>query len=500
MADSLYGCGARAVTIFPGDFVVHRDRGIAQFVEEIRDPLRPEERALVLQFHGGAVHHVPPEERGKISRLKAADAAHPPKLTHLSALGQRRWFMRLESVRASTKQVAQGILRLYAERDEVIREPCSPDGDAFAKFEAAFPYAPTVDQQKCFEEVSRDMVHRQNPMDRLVCGESPVPPFSLLIYHALTDRAPLPAGDVGFGKTEVAFRAIYRAVLQGRQVALLAPTTVLAAQHFRTLQKRMPGVRVALLRGGSSQTPGGARARGMISNGEVQVVVGTHALLSKSVLFKKLELLVVDEEQRFGVGQKERLKIMARGVDVLTLTATPIPRTLQMSLSGLRDLSTLRTAPPGRKEIETHVVKDDDRLVRGAIEREMGRQGQTFYVVPRIDMIEGAIARIARLVPSAKVAVAHGRVQKVDTVIMDFSAGGYDVLVATSVIESGLDLPQANTIIVMNPQYFGLAALYQLRGRVGRSPRQAFSFFLYPRKTSITGGVVGRGSLISFFF
>lgn len=271
------------------------------------------------------------------------------------------------------------------------------------------------------------------------------------------------------------------------RVALLAPTTVLAAQHFRTIKRRMPGIHIEFLRGGTSQSAEGRRVRGAIANGTAAVVVGTHALLSKTVVFNQLELLVVDEEQRFGVAQKERLKAMATGVDVLTLTATPIPRTLQMSLSGIRDLSTLRTAPPGRKEIETNVVKFDDDVVKEVIDREMERGGQTFFVVPRIAHIERSIRKINELVPHARVSVAHGRLKDVEDRIIEFAEGNSDVLVATSVVESGLDLPNANTIIVTDPQIFGLSALYQLRGRVGRSSRRAYAYFMYPANTPMTG-------------
>jgi transcription-repair coupling factor (superfamily II helicase) len=249
----------------------------------------------------------------------------------------------------------------------------------------------------------------------------------------------------------------------------------------------MPGVHIEFLRGGTSQSAEGRRVRYAIGNGTAAVVVGTHALLSKTVSFKRLELLVVDEEQRFGVAQKERLKAMATGVDVLTLTATPIPRTLQMSLSGIRDLSTLRTAPPGRKEIETHVLKFEDDLVKSVIEREMERGGQTFFVVPRIAHIERSIRKINELVPEARVSVAHGRLKDVEDRIIDFADGNSDVLVATSVVESGLDLPNANTIVVTDPQIFGLSALYQLRGRVGRSARLAYAYFMYPANTPMTG-------------
>ena len=461
------GPASRSGTIFPGDFVVHRKLGIAQFVGVVSDP-RWDEEVIRLIFKGEAEYIVEPDERSMLSRLKAADAAQPPKLSALTDLGRRRWEAQIEKVRDRAKLAAEDFLALYVARGDLTREPCPVDGDQFRAFEATFKHDPTPDQVKCFADVERDMVHRRTPMDRLVCG------------------------DVGFGKTEVAMRAIYRAVLAGRQVALLAPTTVLAAQHFRTLSARMPDVNVVLLRGGTSQTKDGKVLREKIANGSAQVTIGTHALLGKGVSFYKLELLVIDEEQRFGVAQKERLKAMSTGMDVLTLTATPIPRTLQMSLSGIRELSTLRSPPTGRKDVETHVVKFDAEVVKSAIELEMARNGQTFFVVPRISMIASAAEQIEQLVPDAVIGIAHGKIKRVDEVVLGFSEGRHDVLIATSVIESGLDLPNANTIIVMNPQHFGLAALYQLRGRVGRSLRQAFSYFMYPRDMTITVDALRR--------
>jgi len=445
----------RLATIFPGDYVVHSEKGVAQYLNEVEDDNG--EKNILLGFYAQIEYTVPPHERLKLSRLKAADSSSPPKLTALTEKGLKQWQATLDKVRESTRQQAGGILDLYAARNDLQRAPCLPDDSAFDAFEKRFEYEATSDQQKCFDDVARDMIYQTTPMDRLVCG------------------------DVGFGKTEVAMRAIYRAARNNRQVAMLAPTTVLAVQHFRTLCKRMPDVDIVLLKGGTTQTAEGARLRASILDGRARVVVGTHALFSKSVVFKKLELLVVDEEQRFGVVQKERLKAMASGVDVLTLTATPIPRTLQMSLSGIRDLSTLRTPPPGRQEIETHVLPFDVALVKGAIEREVARGGQSFFVVPRIANIPGFVGMLEEHLPNVTVAVAHGRMKDVEKIVTDFSSpGGSNVLVATSVIESGLDLPNANTIVVTNPSSFGLAALYQLRGRVGRSPRKAFAYFCYP--------------------
>eukprot|EP00614_Pseudopedinella_elastica_P012275 CAMPEP_0172610606 /NCGR_PEP_ID=MMETSP1068-20121228/30390_1 /TAXON_ID=35684 /ORGANISM="Pseudopedinella elastica, Strain CCMP716" /LENGTH=795 /DNA_ID=CAMNT_0013414361 /DNA_START=96 /DNA_END=2483 /DNA_ORIENTATION=- len=455
----------RLTTIFPNDFIVHRDRGIGQFVGVEVDDGR---EVIKLEFGKNEPVWVGPEDRSRLSKLKSADASNPPRLTPLTPRGQKLWDDRLRKVRENAEETAQDILSLYAARNDVVRDPCPKDDARLEGFERTFAFEATPDQQRCFDDVTKDMVYSRTPMDRLVCG------------------------DVGFGKTEVALRAIYRAVLAGRQVALLAPTTVLAAQHHRTLLKRMPDVSVCFLRGGTSQSKQGKALRETIANGTAQVVVGTHALLSKTLTFHKLQLLVVDEEQRFGVAQKERLKAMATGVDVLTLTATPIPRTLQMSLSGIRDLSTLRTAPPGRKEVETHVVKFDPALVEAAIKREMARGGQVFFVVPRIAEIDRSVAVLEELIPEARVLVAHGRLNDVEQRVIAFSEGEADVLVATTVIESGLDLPNANTIIITNPHMFGLAALYQLRGRVGRSPVPAFAYFMYPPDTAMTVDALRR--------
>ena len=300
-------------------------------------------------------------------------------------------------------------------------------------------------------------------------------------------------GDVGFGKTEVAMRAIYRVLFNGRQSALLAPTGVLAAQHFKNIVKRMgPGtpfnMTVALLRGGvPATTKAGREMRAAIASGEAQLVIGTHALLSKDIHFKDLGLLVVDEEQRFGVKQKERLKLICSGVDVLTLSATPIPRTLQMSLSGIRDTSTIRSPPPMRKPTITYVQDYSESMVEDAISRELARGGQCYYVVPRIALIDDAQKMIERLFPGIRIIQAHGRMQRngAEDNVAAFAEGNYDVLLATTVIENGVDIPTTNTIIVQDSQIFGMSTLYQLRGRVGRSDRQAFAYFLH-REESIT--------------
>ncbi len=337
------------------------------------------------------------------------------------------------------------------------------------KFEATFPFEPTPDQQKCFEAVENDMVWRSRPMDRLVCG------------------------DVGFGKTEVALRALFRCVSNGRQAALLSPTGVLAAQHMKTVLKRMGDdsgfdLNIALLRGGMGKnTKAGRALREQIANGEVNLIVGTHALLSSGLKFKDLGLLVVDEEQRFGVKQKERLKLICNGIDVLTLSATPIPRTLQMSLSGIRDTSTIRSPPPMRKPTISHVHEFNKEVVREALQREFDRDGQCYYVVPRIAQLEEAEKMMIELFPDIRIIQAHGRMPRggAEANVAEFAEGKYDVLLATTVIENGVDIPSVNTIIINNAQAFGMSTLYQLRGRVGRSNLQGYAYFLH-KSDSIT--------------
>jgi transcription-repair coupling factor (superfamily II helicase) len=374
-------------------------------------------------------------------------------------------------VEEHTLELAQDVLALYATRETLQRQPFDPALEPTVKeFEATFPFVPTPDQQRCFEDVENDMVWRNRPMDRLVCG------------------------DVGFGKTEVAMRALFRAVMNGKQAALLAPTGVLAAQHYKNLLTRMGpefskfDVSMTLLRGGMGRTTkAGKETREKIASGDIKLIVGTHALLSNDLEFHDLGLLVVDEEQRFGVKQKERLKLICNGVDVLTLSATPIPRTLQMSLSGIRDTSAIRSPPPMRKPTVTYVLDFSEDMVRMAISDELARGGQCYYVVPRISMLDEAEQMIRRLFPEIRIIQAHGRMHRngAEENVAEFAEGKYDVLLATTVIENGVDIPSVNTIIVQNSQAFGMSTLYQLRGRVGRSDQQAFAYFLH-REESIT--------------
>ena len=361
-------------------------------------------------------------------------------------------------MRASLREMAQELLRLYAERQVVEGLAVAPDTPWQHEFEAAFAFEETPDQLEAIRQVKADLERRQ-PMDRLVCG------------------------DVGYGKTEVAMRAALKVALDGHQVAVLVPTTILAEQHWNTFRERFAPypVRVEMLSRFRSAVQQKAVLAGLAA-GTVDVVIGTHRLLSKDVAFKDLGLLVVDEEHRFGVGHKERLKQLRKTVHVLTLTATPIPRTLSMAMAGIRDLSVIESPPADRLAVETVVCRFDARVIKEAIERELGRGGQVFVVHNRIQSLPALVRFIARLVPRARIAMAHGQLREttLERTMLDYVSGAYDVLVATAIIESGLDIPASNTIIINRADRLGLAQLYQLRGRVGRDRLQAYAYLLIP--------------------
>ncbi|HEX5579162.1 MAG TPA: transcription-repair coupling factor, partial [Candidatus Limnocylindria bacterium] len=378
-------------------------------------------------------------------------------------------------VRRAVAELAEELLEIYAARESAPGFSFSPDTVWQRELEEAFPYTETPDQSRTIEEVKGDMLRRR-PMDRLVCG------------------------DVGYGKTEVALRAAFKAVQDGKQVAVLVPTTVLAQQHLGTFERRLGSfpVEVAML---SRFVPKRQQEKIVegVADGSVDVLIGTHRILSKDIAFADLGLLVVDEEQRFGVAHKERIKSFRKEVDVLTLSATPIPRTLHLSLVGIRDLSVIETPPEARLPIQTRIAEDDDGLVRDAINRELDRGGQVFFVHNRVETIESAAERVRRLVPRAKIAIGHGQMAEgmLERVMLDFDAGRFDVLVCTTIIESGLDIPNANTIIISRADTFGLAQLYQLRGRVGRSDRRAYAYLLHRRGTPLSA--VARKRLHAIF-
>jgi len=441
----------------PGDLVVHADFGIGRFRELVRRDIEGLEREyLLLEYAEGDELYVPIYQTDRITRYVGADD-HPPAL---SRLGSAEW----QTVKSRTQQaveaVAKELLELYAKREAAPGHNFGPDTPWQAELEASFPYVETEDQLRAIREVKADM-QQPRPMDRLICG------------------------DVGYGKTEVALRAAFKAVMDGTQVGILVPTTVLAQQHWHTFQTRLAPypVQVEML----SRFRSSAEAEAIIEKleqGTIDILIGTHRLLQKDVQFKNLGLLIIDEEQRFGVTHKEFLKKMRTEVDVLTLTATPIPRTLYMSLTGVRDISTINTPPEERLPIVTHTGPYNERVVRQAILRELDRGGQIFFVHNRVQSIGVIRQQLEHLVPDARLGVGHGQMDEHElSQVMDrFTQGEIDILLCTSIIESGLDIPNANTLIVDRADTFGLAQLYQLRGRVGRGAARAYSYFFTDRR------------------
>lgn len=444
----------------PGDYVVHRNHGIGRFLKLEKLVLAGEARDyLVVQYADGLLR-VAADQLGSLGRYRATGEGAP----ELNRMGGTAWLRTKERAAKSIRKVATDLLKLYAERHQIGGFSFPPDGPWQQELEDSFPYDPTPDQLKAIADVKRDM-ERSQPMDRLVCG------------------------DVGFGKTEVAIRAIFKAVTAGKQVAMLAPTTVLAQQHWRTLSERYAPypLKVMLLNRFRTANERRAILEGLEA-GQVDVVVGTHQLLGKRTVFKNLGLLVVDEEQRFGVQQKEKIKALRKDVDVLTLSATPIPRTLYMSLSGVREMSLITTPPPLRRPIRTHLAAFDEEAVRSAMRQELDRGGQIFYVVPRVEGIEEGAERLRLMLPGVRLLVAHGQMPEgeLESAMVAFNSGEADVMLCTTIIESGLDIPRVNTILVEDAHKFGLAQLYQLRGRVGRSGIQAHAWLFYPGEASLS--------------
>ncbi|NIS79427.1 MAG: transcription-repair coupling factor, partial [Anaerolineales bacterium] len=443
-----------------GDWVVHVDFGIGRFrglVERILDGIKRE--FLMIEYDGGDQLYVPIHQADRITRYIGTDGSPPT----LSRLGTQTWEQAKRKVGQAVEEIARDLLQLYAQRQTVVGHAFSEDTPWQEELEASFPYIETEDQIRALQAVKLDM-EAQRPMDRLICG------------------------DVGYGKTEVALRAAFKAVLDGKQVAMLVPTTVLAQQHFNTFKRRLAAfpVEVEMLSRFRSRQEMEEILQRLIS-GEIDIVIGTHRLLQRDVDLKDLGLLIIDEEQRFGVTHKEHLKKMRTEVDVLTLTATPIPRTLYLALTGARDISTINTPPEERLPIITHVGPYDPRLIRQAVLREIDRGGQVFFVHNRVQTIETIRKRLERLIPEARFEVAHGQMPETHlaSVMDQFTSNEIDVLVSSSIIESGLDIPNANTLIVDRADWFGLAQLYQLRGRVGRGAAQGYAyFFRHPRLRS----------------
>jgi transcription-repair coupling factor (superfamily II helicase) len=445
----------------PGDYVVHLEHGIARFQGmTLRTVDGVEREYLELAYSEGDRLYVPVEQADRVARY-VGPGEYSPSLTRL---GSGEWTRARDRVRRAVADVARELLELYAARQVVQGLAFSPDSPWQQELEASFPYVETPDQLVAIQAVKADM-EAPRPMDRLICG------------------------DVGFGKTEVAVRAAFKAVMDGYQVAVLVPTTVLAQQHMNTFSERLASLpaRVAML----SRFLHDAEARDVVrdtADGSVDILIGTHRILQKDVSFKKLGLVIIDEEQRFGVAHKERLKQMRREVDVLTLSATPIPRTLHMSLAGIRDLSNMTTPPEDRVPIRTYVLESDDQIVREAIARELERGGQVFFVHNRVYNIELMAAKIRQLVPEANVGIGHGQMHEdqLERTMLSFAHGETDVLVCTTIIESGLDIPNANTIIINQADRLGLAQLYQLRGRVGRGAARAYAYLLYDRGRALS--------------
>jgi transcription-repair coupling factor (superfamily II helicase) len=443
----------------PGDYVVHHQHGVARYAGMVRRAIGGADRDyLLLEYRGGDKLYIPSEQIDTVRHYTGGDSPT------LSRLGGSEWQRTRSKVRAAVREIAEELVALYRTRVASPGHAFPPDTPWQHELEEAFPYIETPDQAKAIADVKADM-EAPVPMDRLVCG------------------------DVGFGKTEVALRATFKAVQDGMQVAVLVPTTLLAQQHFGTFSERFAGypVRVEVL--SRFLTPGQAKkvADG-VTDGTVDVVIGTHRLLSGDVKFKNLGLLVVDEEQRFGVTHKESIKKLRADVDVLTLTATPIPRTLEMSLTGIRDLTILNTAPAERQPILTYVGPYDDRAVGEAVRRELLREGQVFFVHNRVQSIERVAADLHDMVPEARIAIAHGQMDegRLERVVLDFWEGQYDVLVCTTIIESGIDMPTVNTLVVDRADLMGLGQLHQLRGRVGRAGQRAYAYLFFPPERELT--------------
>ncbi|ABJ68573.1 MULTISPECIES: transcription-repair coupling factor [Pediococcus] len=444
-----------------GDYVVHVNHGIGKFMGMTTMEVDGvHQDYMTIQYKGSGQLFIPVTQLNLVQKYVAAEGKSPK----LNKLGGSDWAKTKKNVASKIEDIADDLIELYAKREAEKGFAFKPDDSYQRQFDNDFPYTETPDQLRSIEEIKKDM-ERERPMDRLLVG------------------------DVGYGKTEVALRAAFKAVESGKQVAILVPTTILAQQHFDTMNERFEGYPIAT--GILSRFQTGAQVKETLEglkDGSVDVIVGTHRLLSKDVEFKDLGLLVIDEEQRFGVKHKERIKELKSQVDVLTLTATPIPRTLNMSMIGVRDLSVIETPPTNRYPIQTYVMEENAGAIREGIMREMRRNGQVFYLHNRVQDIEKVVAEIEALVPEARVGYIHGQMteKQLEDILFEFIAGEYDVLVTTTIIETGIDIPNANTLFVENADHMGLSQLYQLRGRIGRSSRVAYAYFLYQKNRVLT--------------
>ncbi|MCJ8224812.1 transcription-repair coupling factor [Bacillus paralicheniformis] len=444
-----------------GDYVVHVNHGIGKYLGiETLEINGIHKDYLNIHYQGSDKLYVPVDQIDQVQKYVGSEGKEPK----LYKLGGSEWKRVKKKVESSVQDIADDLIKLYAEREASKGYAFSPDHEMQREFEAAFPYQETEDQLRSIHEIKRDM-EKERPMDRLLCG------------------------DVGYGKTEVAIRAAFKAIADGKQVAILVPTTILAQQHYETILERFQDypINIGLLSRFRTRKEANETIKGL-KNGTIDIVIGTHRLLSKDVVYKDLGLLIIDEEQRFGVTHKEKIKRIKANVDVLTLTATPIPRTLHMSMLGVRDLSVIETPPENRFPVQTYVVEYNGALVREAIERELARGGQVYFLYNRVEDIERKAEEISMLVPDAKVTYAHGKMteNELESVMLNFLEGESDVLVSTTIIETGVDIPNVNTLIVFDADKMGLSQLYQLRGRVGRSNRVAYAYFTYRKDKVLT--------------
>jgi transcription-repair coupling factor (superfamily II helicase) len=457
-----------------GDLIVHYDHGIGRFLGVKQMTLGVNTNDYIhIAYKGDDSLYIPVENINLIQKYIGSEGTR----AKIHRLGGAEWAKTKQRVRNKVKNIADKLIKLYAAREEAEGFAFSPESDLQIDFEADFQYQETPDQLKAIEDIKRDMESKM-PMDRLLCG------------------------DVGYGKTEVALRASFKAVLDNKQVAYLAPTTVLSRQHYYTFKERLTqyGIKVALLNRFVTKAVQREVLKKVLT-GEVDIIIGTHRILSKDMNFKDLGLLIIDEEQRFGVEHKEKIKEIKINIDVLSLSATPIPRTLQMAIMGVKSMSLLETPPLNRYPIQTYVLERNNTIIRDAIEREMARNGQTFYLYNRVDDINVVANKIERLVPEARVAYAHGKMSRLDleAVISNFLDGEYDVLVSTTIIETGIDIPNANTLIIHDSDRLGLSQLYQIRGRVGRSDRIAYAYLMYQKNKQLNDEAVKRLKVIKEF-
>ncbi|TNE99262.1 MAG: transcription-repair coupling factor, partial [Deltaproteobacteria bacterium] len=447
-------------TLKEGDFVIHNDHGIGKYIGmESLNHGGQEADFVVLEYTSQDKVYVPVYKLNLIQKHADSGAT-----VHIDSLRTARFNKVKERARSGIKKLAIDLLRLQAERQTAKAFQFSEPDHDFKEFELSFPFDETPDQLAAIDDVLASM-QRPTPMDHLVCG------------------------DVGFGKTEVAMRAAYKAVLDHKQVAVLVPTTVLALQHFYSFKERFKNFAVNIEFLSRFKSPKETtKIKSDLEKGEIDIVIGTHKLLSDKIKYADLGLVVVDEEQRFGVGHKEKLKVLKKSVDFLTMTATPIPRTLQLAFLGLRELSLIKTAPPKRQSIKTYLIKEDDRTIQAAIDKELIRGGQVFIVHNKVQDMENYVAYIRDLAPSAKIIFAHGQLpeKELETRMQKFYNNEYQILISTTIIESGIDIPNANTMIIDRADTFGLAQLHQLRGRIGRSDKKAYAYFVIPKHRSLT--------------